>query len=223
MSNPGLEFEGSVRNTKASSHDLWVYGGGDAAWPSLEAALLKIEPVKRYGTTFGVEVGDKIVEYWWPDKTKIADADVLPKELDFPGKEELLALLGLDQLDNTSDLNKPVSNSTRVLLDEKASFEELETAIQDVNTKIEESLNSVEVAWSETLRFTYTGNKTFNLAYTPYRPLTAHLDGWPDDPNFDKRYLDAFSDYRFENKTVILNLEGLMIGVTYLLLITYFK
>lgn len=223
MSNPGLEFEGSVSNTKANSHDLWVYGGGESAWPTLQAALSGILPVKRYGTTFGVEVEGKIVEYWWPDKTKIADTDVLVKELEFPGKEELLTVLGLEQVDNTSDLNKPVSNAAQVALDAKANAGDVEASFEAVNLKINEGLSAVEVAVSQTLRFVYNGNKTFILDFTPFRPLSAHLHGWPDDPNFDRRFLDPFSDYRFEQNKVIINLDEMINGVTYLLLITYFK
>ncbi|OCX54247.1 hypothetical protein BEL04_08295 [Mucilaginibacter sp. PPCGB 2223] len=83
MSTPGIEIEGSYKNTQALGHiDFW-YGGGDFAYSSTAAACSAVPAVKRQGLTVGVLVSGTVVEYWWPTMA-ITDADLVPKGAALP-------------------------------------------------------------------------------------------------------------------------------------------
>lgn len=70
-----LSDNGTNTPTPTDSVNFW-YGGGKAAWDSLEIALAQIPYNKRYGLTIGVAVDGEIMEYWWPELTALTDDDI---------------------------------------------------------------------------------------------------------------------------------------------------
>lgn len=89
---------GSGETVEATNY--W-YGGGLAAWPSLEYALNAIPTNKRYGLTIGVEEDGNIVEYWWNDVLALDNDDIMLKYTDdgfyfYDGNGELENKLILD-------------------------------------------------------------------------------------------------------------------------------
>lgn len=225
MINPALELQGSYYNTAANSNFDWCYGGGSHAWDSVEIAVSKIPQNKRHGTTIGVLIGGVVKEFWWPDATKLADTDLVAKiaeALDVYTKDQTYnktevddrfsniqqptrETLGINKTDNTADIDKPVSNPTKLELEKKV----------DKETLLE--------SFPQTLYIQYVGVNTFSLSFAPKGPGVAVLNGWPYDPDADDKFLDPFSEYRFENDKIILAAGILKPGINYTLKLTYFK
>lgn len=69
--------------TLTKGHPLWWYGGGNEAWPSIEAAKLAIPEEIRPGKTIGVFFGTEIIEYWW-NNDDLSDNGLILKQPSAP-------------------------------------------------------------------------------------------------------------------------------------------
>lgn len=208
----------------------WWYGGGADAWADIETAFLSIPTNKRYGLTIGVETPNGIVEYWWPKENELDDTDIVRKGNDLSSvysRDEVDLLLEaipvvtrtsleITNVDNTSDLNKPISNATSAILDTKADKTELALNVSALQTLVEEVRSNVKTPFSEFKIFTYNGQPeiVINLTHTPTDPNFAYLYNEP---------LNAFWDYRYEGNKIILRTEQLTLNREYSLYISYFK
>lgn len=230
MENPGLEIKGSYRNTD-SSHIDWWYGGGGKAWANLPTALQNIPVDKRYGLTIAVEQDSAILEYWWPDSLRLQDSDIIRKidEATEQGytKQEIDNLfttipvvtrqsLEITNVNNTADIDKPISTATQTALDNKADKSQLAVDILGLQTLVEELRAGISSHFSEFKIFTYLGQPEviIPITHTPKETSVVMLFDQP---------LNEFRDYRYEGSNIILYTTELTLNREYSLYISYFK
>lgn len=223
MENPGLEIKGGYKNIDAGA-DIWWYGGGNTAWPSIQEALDNIPRAKRMHLTIGVFTNGIVSEYWWNDANNLEDNGLVRKLADatdttkFFTKEEANArFYTKDEVDNRSytkdeinftyptkevvDQTTSLINSRITLVDnkfaDKADKTEVATEVTRLDDKIDRVLDGAAISWNESIVFTYDGRT--NVFATQFTPIGM-------EPSFlDTTYLDPKIDYYYVGKTVVIN------------------
>lgn len=136
--------------------------------------------------------------------------------------------VGLGNVDNTSDVNKPVSTaqgaailvetSARIAADallQPVTDNSLTTEDKTVPGSINEIRSQQIEYWDETVLITYNGSlKSFPLAFTPKKVVSVELDRSP---------LYAGAEYTTSNNIITLNYPLTTLVSYYLLLVKYFK
>lgn len=112
------------------------------SYADIPTALAQVPLFRRYiGLTIGIGT-NPVVEYWFNDGIQDADLVLKTPDIDYPvtsvnGQTGAVALdktdIGLGNVDNTSDANKPISTATQTALNDRVLKSDFESHVEDFN------------------------------------------------------------------------------------------